>query len=119
MPTSGGRASSESPAHSIPRPILLSAATCLVAVTALPARPRVIQHAEERKRITGAEIAKWQSSDILARLDAEDVPSAPLLKRTELLSHEQILANNTVISVDYEGFGEVRQALGPLPGPDR
>ncbi len=68
------------------------------------------QHGEERKRITGAEIGKWQSSEILARLDAEDVPSAPLLKRTELLSHEQILANNTVISVDYEGFGEVRQA---------
>jgi crotonobetainyl-CoA:carnitine CoA-transferase CaiB-like acyl-CoA transferase len=68
------------------------------------------QHGEERKRITGVEIGKWQSSEILARLDAEDVPSAPLLKRTELLSHEQILANNTVISVDYEGFGEVRQA---------
>ena len=68
------------------------------------------QHGEERKRITGAEIAKWQSSEILARLDAEDVPSAPLLKRTELLSHEQILANNTIISIDYEGFGEVRRA---------
>jgi crotonobetainyl-CoA:carnitine CoA-transferase CaiB-like acyl-CoA transferase len=68
------------------------------------------QHGEERKRITGVEIGKWQSSEILARLDAEDVPSAPLLKRTELLSHEQILANDTVISVDYEGFGEVRQA---------
>ncbi len=68
------------------------------------------QHGEERKRITGVEIGKWQSSEILARLDAEDVPSAPLLKRTELLNHEQILANNTVISVDYEGFGEVRQA---------
>ena len=68
------------------------------------------QNAEERKQITGREIAKWQSSDILARLDAEDVPSAPLLKRTELLNHEQILANDTVLRVDYEGFGEVRQA---------
>ena len=44
------------------------------------------------------------------RSRAEDVPSAPLLKRTELLNHEQILVNDTIIRVDYEGFGEVRQA---------
>jgi crotonobetainyl-CoA:carnitine CoA-transferase CaiB-like acyl-CoA transferase len=68
------------------------------------------QHGEERKRITGEEIAKWSSSDILARFDAEDVPNAPLLKRSDLMEHEQLLVNGTVERTVVEGFGEVRQA---------
>ena len=70
---------------------------------------RVI-NAEERKQITGAEIKKWNSEDILERFQAEGVPSAPLLDRMELMNHEQIVANQTILRKDYEGFGEVRQA---------
>jgi crotonobetainyl-CoA:carnitine CoA-transferase CaiB-like acyl-CoA transferase len=64
----------------------------------------------ERKQLTSVEISKWRSSEILERLDAEDVPSAPLLTRMELMDHEQILANDTIDKTNYEGFGEVRQA---------
>ena len=70
---------------------------------------RVI-NAEERKKITGAEIKKWKSEDILERFQAEGVPSAPLLDRMELMNHEQIIANQTILREQYEGFGEVRQA---------
>ena len=70
---------------------------------------RVI-NAEERKKITGAEIKKWNSEDILERFQAEGVPSAPLLDRMELMHHEQIIANQTILKEHYEGFGEVRQA---------
>ena len=70
---------------------------------------RVI-NAEERKRITGKEIKKWNSEDILERFQVEGVPSAPLLDRMELMNHEQIIANQTVYRKEYEGFGEVRQA---------
>ena len=70
---------------------------------------RVI-NAEERKRITGKEIKKWNSEDILERFQLEGVPSAPLLDRMELMNHEQIIANQTVFRKEYEGFGEVRQA---------
>jgi len=70
---------------------------------------RVI-NAEERKRITGKEIKKWNSEDILERFQLEGVPSAPLLDRMELMNHEQIIANQTVFKKEYEGFGEVRQA---------
>ena len=69
-----------------------------------------IRNAEARKRLTGEEILKWDSAVILARLDAEDVPSAPLLTRMELMQHEQIRVNETVHRGDYAGFGEVRQA---------
>ena len=64
----------------------------------------------ERKEITAAEIRKWPSAEILSRLQAEDVPCAPLLTRKELLTHEQILANGAVLTLDFPGFGEVRQA---------
>ena len=68
------------------------------------------RNGEERKRITAAEIAKWPRDEILARLDANDVPSAPLLTRMELMDHEQIQVNESIERRDVEGFGEVRQA---------
>lgn len=67
---------------------------------------------EERKEITAGEIVKYTADEILARLNAEDVPCAALLTRMELLDHEQIKANDSVQIFDLPGFGEVRQA-GP------
>jgi crotonobetainyl-CoA:carnitine CoA-transferase CaiB-like acyl-CoA transferase len=69
-----------------------------------------VSNAQERKEITGAEISKWESKKILARFKAEGVPSAPLLDRMELLGNEQIIANQSVLKLNYEEFGEVRQA---------
>ncbi|MFP6805851.1 MAG: CoA transferase [Pseudomonadales bacterium] len=68
------------------------------------------RNSELRKRKVAEEIAKWSSSEILERLDINDVPSAPLLSRMELLDHEQVLVNDSIQRVTYEGFGEVRQA---------
>ena len=69
-----------------------------------------VANAQIRKEITGEEIAKWKSSEILERLQAEGVPSAPLLDRMELLDNEQILANGSIQRINIDGFGEVRQA---------
>lgn len=66
-------------------------------------------NAEERKVLTAAEIAKWDSDEILDRLDSEGVPCAPLLNRMELMGHEQIIANASIQKIEYPGFGEVRQ----------
>lgn len=63
-----------------------------------------------RKELVSEEIMKWDSEEILNRLDSEDVPCAPLLKRTQLLENEQILINQTIDRTVHEGFGEVRQA---------
>lgn len=62
-----------------------------------------------RKEVTGEELSKWASEEILARLQAEGVPCAPLLNRMELMDHEQIVANQSIEKADYPGFGEVRQ----------
>ena len=69
-----------------------------------------VANAQIRKEITVEEISKWNSSEILERLQAEGVPSAPLLDRMELLDNEQILANGSIQRINIDGFGEVRQA---------
>ena len=69
-----------------------------------------VSYAQERKEITGQEISKWNSEEILARFKTEGVPSAPLLDRMELLDNEQIIENKSILRLNYEGFGEVRQA---------
>ena len=67
----------------------------------------------ERKAVTAQEIKKWASEDILARFDAEGVPCAPIIDRAELLEHEQVVANGSVERLQFEAFGEVRQARHP------
>ena len=69
-----------------------------------------VANAQIRKEITGEEISKWKSSEILKRLQEEGVPSAPLLDRMELLDNDQILANESILRVNIDGFREVRQA---------
>ena len=69
-----------------------------------------VSNAGERKQLTGEEISKWNSMEILARFQEEGVPCAPLLNRMELMEHEQVLANESIWIQDYKGFGEVRQA---------
>ena len=69
-----------------------------------------VSNSQERKEITGQEISKWNSQEILSRLQEEGVPSAPLLDRMELLGNEQILANESILRLNYERYGEVRQA---------
>lgn len=69
-----------------------------------------MMNAQARKAMTAEEIEKWDSEELLVRFQEEGVPSAPLLERTELLHHEQILANNSIDRTVYEPFGEVRQA---------
>jgi crotonobetainyl-CoA:carnitine CoA-transferase CaiB-like acyl-CoA transferase len=50
------------------------------------------------------------SADWLARLDAEDVPCAPVLDRGGLLEHPQILENELVVESEHPVGGAMRQA---------
>ena len=69
-----------------------------------------VSNSGERKDLTGKEISKWNSEEILTRFQEQGVPCAPLLSRMELMSHEQILANESILVSEVDGFGEVRQA---------
>ena len=72
------------------------------------ARDRAI-NAVERREITAAELEKWTASDILPRLLANDVPSAPVLSRFELLQDPQVQQNQIFEEHENRPFGKVRQ----------
>lgn len=68
------------------------------------------RNSEERRTVIGDLVEGWTSEEILEELDRNDVPCAPLLDRTELMDHPQLIASKTVEKIEFEGFGEVRQA---------
>ena len=70
------------------------------------------KNAGERREVIGAEVEKWTREQLLEMFDAKDVPCAPLLDRTELLDHPQIVESDTILRDEVPGFGEVRQ---PIP----
>jgi len=63
----------------------------------------------ERREIVSAELRGWASLDILERLDFEDVPSAPVLTRRQLLDDEQVKANRIIEIHEDSLLGKVRQ----------
>ena len=71
------------------------------------ARDRSI-HAVERREIVSAELEKWTAKDILERLLGNDVPSAPVLSRFELLQERQVQENHLLEEFESKIFGKVR-----------
>ena len=71
------------------------------------ARDRSI-HAVERREIVAAELEKWTASEILQRMLSNDVPSAPVLSRFELLQDRQVQENHILEEFQSEIFGKVR-----------
>jgi crotonobetainyl-CoA:carnitine CoA-transferase CaiB-like acyl-CoA transferase len=60
-----------------------------------------------------AEIMKERpTAEWLQRLDANDVPSAPVLRRNEVIANEQVLARELIVELDHPDIGRVRQ---PVP----
>ena len=68
----------------------------------------------ERRLLIADEIKKHNSMDILTKLHENEVPSAPILSRTELLENEQIIENNIIEFHDSKFFGNIRS---PRPAP--
>lgn len=68
------------------------------------------KNAELRREVIAEEVRKRSTADLLEKLDAADVPCAPLLDRKDLLDHPQIVESETILREVCEGFGEVRQA---------
>ncbi len=61
-----------------------------------------------RREITSAELEKWRANEILPRLLENDVPSAPVLSRFELLQDEQVRANHILEEFESATLGKVR-----------
>ena len=72
-----------------------------------------IANAKERIDSMGDVLKSRTSADWLERLDANDVPCAPVLSRPEILENEQIKANKLINQYEHPGLGQIRQ---PRPG---
>jgi crotonobetainyl-CoA:carnitine CoA-transferase CaiB-like acyl-CoA transferase len=67
-------------------------------------------NAATRLTLVGEVFATGDSADWLTRLDAAQVPCAPVLTRRELLSDPQVVANGLIVEFDQPNLGRVRQA---------
>jgi crotonobetainyl-CoA:carnitine CoA-transferase CaiB-like acyl-CoA transferase len=54
-------------------------------------------------------IAKHTTAEWLERLDAADVPCAPVLRRSEIIHNEQVVARGLIVEIDQPMVGKVRQ----------
>ncbi|MBV8613151.1 MAG: CoA transferase [Acetobacteraceae bacterium] len=68
------------------------------------------RHINERLAMTQEVLRTRGAEDWLERLTAAGVACAPVLTRTQLLSHPQVLANGIVVEVDHPAAGPLRQA---------
>lgn len=68
----------------------------------------------ERRLIIAEEVKKHNAKDLLKRLHENEVPSAPILNRTELLDNEQIIENEIIEFHTSNIFGKIRS---PRPAP--
>lgn len=67
-------------------------------------------NAAERLTLVGEILATGHSADWLQRLDAADVPCAPVLTRAQMIDDPQVRNNGLVQEFDQPGLGRVRQA---------
>ena len=63
-----------------------------------------------RMETVEAAIAGFSSDNIIARLEANDVPCMKVKTRREALDDPQVIANNIVVEIDQPGLGRTRQA---------
>ena len=73
-----------------------------------------VKYKVERRKIIANEISKQKSKTILKKLQDQDVPSAPILNRKELLENEQIMENDIIKFYNSKNFGKIRS---PRPAP--
>jgi crotonobetainyl-CoA:carnitine CoA-transferase CaiB-like acyl-CoA transferase len=69
-------------------------------------------NATERILLMAQIIKERSTAEWLQRFDANDVPSAPVLRRSEVIANEQVLARELIVEFDHPDVGRIRQ---PVP----
>ena len=68
------------------------------------------EHIDARLALTQEVLRTRTTAQWLERLEAADVPCAPILTRNDMVRHPQIVENGIVIEYDHERAGRLRQA---------
>lgn len=68
---------------------------------------------DARTSLTQQALLHFGSDEIIAKLEREDVPCAPVLTRQQMIRHPQIEANQSLLHTEHPQAGELRQARQP------
>ncbi len=68
------------------------------------------ENIDARLALTQEVLRTRKTAEWLARLEAADVPCAPVLTRSDMIRHPQIVENGIVIEYEHERAGRLRQA---------
>ena len=68
-----------------------------------------VKYADARLELTAEVLKTRTSAEWLARLEAEDVPCAPVLSRAEVIADAQVAANELIVESDHPQAGRMRQ----------
>ncbi len=68
-----------------------------------------IKNVGERLELTAEIFATKSSAEWLSRLEANDVPCAPVLSREEVLRDPQVIANELIVESEHPHAGRMRQ----------
>ncbi len=68
------------------------------------------RHAEARIQLMASVMATRTTADWLERLDAAQVPCAPVLSRDQLSQHPQIIENKLIVESEHPRTGRMQQA---------
>jgi crotonobetainyl-CoA:carnitine CoA-transferase CaiB-like acyl-CoA transferase len=66
-------------------------------------------NADERLQMTQQALLAKPAEEWLKILDEAGVPSAPVLKRREMINHPQVVASNLILETDHPVAGKLRQ----------
>ena len=68
-----------------------------------------VSYAKERLDQTAEVLKSRTTEDWMERLDAEQVPCAPILPLSEVIRHPQIIASDLLFETDHPVAGKIRQ----------
>ncbi|MGI9371442.1 MAG: CaiB/BaiF CoA transferase family protein [Hyphomicrobiales bacterium] len=68
---------------------------------------------DERMALTQELVQAFSNDDIITRLEGQDVPCAPVLKRKDMRVHPQVVANEVIVETEHPHAGPLRQARHP------
>ncbi len=70
-------------------------------------------HKSARLELTQEALRGRTTAEWIERLEAQDVPCAPVLTRREAIRHPQVVANGIVVETEHPEAGRLRQARNP------
>ena len=71
------------------------------------------QNKSARLQLTQDALREDTTGNWMQRLAEHDVPCAPVLRRSEVVEHPQVIANDTILKMDHPGAGAIRTPRPP------